>query len=146
MAGDVCSVSCQEDGPLLVKGELEVRGPGAEDVRRESKVALCCCGESGNKPFCDGSHREAEFRASGPIDTRRALPDNAAAEGGAVVITPHANGPYHFDGVIQLARAGDGEETPARFAKPWLCRCGASRNKPFCDGAHKEIPFEAEGL
>ena len=142
---DVCTVRCEENGPLLAEGVLELRGPGPEDARSESRVWFCRCGHSANKPFCDGSHKEVGFEASDPIDTTRAVADDAVGEDGpGVVVKPGANGPVHFDGVIELSSAG--HEGTARFAKPWLCRCGASKNKPFCDGAHKEIPFEAEGL
>lgn len=49
------------DGPLLVRGPIRVvRQDGSvEDITRG---AFCRCGQSGNKPFCDGSHREAGFR------------------------------------------------------------------------------------
>nr|WP_246351486.1 CDGSH iron-sulfur domain-containing protein [Deinobacterium chartae] len=42
------------DGPLLVRGDLRICGPDGE--RSETRVALCRCGASANKPFCDGSH------------------------------------------------------------------------------------------
>ena len=142
--GDVCTVRCHEHGPLLVQGRLRVRGSGGEEEAR-TRAAFCRCGHSANKPYCDGAHKDVRFEASGPIDTSRALaPDHGGDDGPEVVVKPHANGPYHFDGVIELSVAG--QEEGARFAKPWLCRCGASKNKPFCDGAHKQIPFEAEGL
>ncbi len=150
-----CIVHCGGDGPLLVRSPLLVRMPGEEDGIAKPKAALCRCGKSANKPFCDGAHRDIEFRASGPIDTTRATSESeptfgeeaggAAGEpAGEAVVTAHANGPLHFDGVVEMS--GEGHEGSARFLQPWLCRCGASKNKPFCDGSHKEIEFEAEGL
>jgi CDGSH-type Zn-finger protein len=51
------------DGPLLVRGEVELRTPAGEPVpRRRATVALCRCGASGIKPFCDGSHKAIGFR------------------------------------------------------------------------------------
>lgn len=150
MTAHGCIVHCGGDGPLLVRSPLRVRGADAEETEEgvaKPKAALCRCGESTNKPFCDGTHRDTEFQASGPIDTTRAIPESEAAageEGGELVVTAHANGPLHFDGVVEMS--GDGHEGSARYLKPWLCRCGASKNKPFCDGSHKEIGFEAEGL
>ncbi|MYA32610.1 MAG: CDGSH iron-sulfur domain-containing protein [Gemmatimonadales bacterium] len=151
MTTDGCIVHCGGDGPLLVRSPLRVRTAGAEDGIAKPKAALCRCGRSANKPFCDGAHRDIEFRASGPIDTTRATSgaesgSEAATgeEAGEAVVTAHANGPLHFDGVVEIS--GDGHEGSARFRQPWLCRCGASTNKPFCDGSHKEIGFEAEGL
>lgn len=51
------------------------------------------------------------------------------------------NGPLMVPGPITLKDA-DGEQTIER-PKVFLCRCGHSSNKPFCDGAHKKIGFEA---
>ena len=159
MTANGCIVHCGGDGPLLVRSPLRVLTAGAEDGIAKPKAALCRCGQSANKPFCDGAHRDIEFRASGPIDTSRAAseaasePESAAdadaaarsgEEVGEAVVTAHANGPLHFDGVVELS--GEGHEGSAVFRQPWLCRCGASSNKPFCDGSHKEIGFEAEGL
>lgn len=147
MTANGCIVHCGGDGPLLVRSPLRVRSAGAEDGIAKPKAALCRCGQSANKPFCDGAHRDIEFRASGPIDTTRATSDAEAPSGeeaGEAVVTAHANGPLHFDGVVEIS--GEGHEGSARFLGPWLCRCGASKNKPFCDGSHKEIGFEAEGL
>lgn len=147
MTADGCIVHCGGDGPLLVRSPLSVRTAGAEDGIEKPKAALCRCGKSANKPFCDGAHRDIEFRASGPIDTTRAVSGSEATSGeeaGEMVVTAHANGPLHFDGVVELS--GEGHEGSAQFRQPWMCRCGASKNKPFCDGSHKEIEFEAEGL
>ena len=147
MTENGCIVHCGGDGPLLVRSPLRVRTAGAEDGIAKPKAALCRCGQSANKPFCDGAHRDIEFPASGPIDTTRATSEPEASPGeeaGEAVVTAHANGPLHFDGVVEIS--GDGHEGSARFLQPWLCRCGASKNKPFCDGSHKEIGFEAEGL
>jgi hypothetical protein len=58
-----------------------------------------------------------------------------------VQISPIANGPLFVSGGVPIERA-DGEliETRNRVT---LCRCGASSNKPLCDGTHAEIGFEA---
>lgn len=54
-----------KDGPLLVRGVVEVRGPDGAVQRRVERVALCRCGASENKPYCDGSHRKTGFKADG---------------------------------------------------------------------------------
>lgn len=147
MTANGCIVHCGGDGPLLVRSPLRVRIAEAEDGIEKPKAALCRCGKSANKPFCDGAHRDIEFRASGPIDTTRAVPGSEATSGSEaeeIVVTAHANGPLHFDGVVELS--GEGHDGSAHFRQPWMCRCGASKNKPFCDGSHKEIEFQAEGL
>jgi hypothetical protein len=46
------------NGPLLVRGEVEIQSADGEPVYRGSGSALCRCGYSENKPFCDGSHGE----------------------------------------------------------------------------------------
>ncbi|WP_344418451.1 CDGSH iron-sulfur domain-containing protein [Amycolatopsis minnesotensis] len=59
-----------ENGPLLVRGAVELRSQGGQVIEagRET-IALCRCGRSAIKPFCDGTHKIAKFRAaSAPVD------------------------------------------------------------------------------
>ncbi len=56
-------------------------------------------------------------------------------------ITIRKNGPYAVTGTFELKDA-EGNVYPAK-ATMMLCRCGASVNKPFCDGTHSKIGFEA---
>ena len=58
-----------------------------------------------------------------------------------VTIEVTRNGPYLVTGLVEL-RDADGKPLPAK-GKVWLCRCGASTKKPFCDGTHSKIGFEA---
>jgi CDGSH-type Zn-finger protein len=59
----VVIVAC-EDGPLLVRGDFALRGQdGAAIEPGRRTVALCRCGHSAIKPFCDGTHKQARFRA-----------------------------------------------------------------------------------
>ena len=58
-------------------------------------------------------------------------------------ISPGANGPYALEGA-ELRRQS-GEKLPAD-KKVYLCRCGGSQNKPFCDGTHKKIGFSDANL
>jgi uncharacterized Fe-S cluster protein YjdI len=55
-------LTASPNGPLLVRGSIRIVHPDGtgEEV---SRAAFCRCGRSSNKPFCDGSHREAGFRA-----------------------------------------------------------------------------------
>ncbi|WP_292785903.1 MULTISPECIES: CDGSH iron-sulfur domain-containing protein [unclassified Microbacterium] len=57
------TVTAYSDGPLLVRGEIELRASDGTviDPRRRT-VALCRCGLSALKPFCDGTHKAAGFR------------------------------------------------------------------------------------
>ena len=58
-----------------------------------------------------------------------------------VTITVWKNGPYLVSGAVEL-RDADGNLYPAKEAVA-LCRCGASTKKPFCDGTHSKLGFQA---
>lgn len=51
-----------EDGPLILKSGCVLVNPDGTESRRDEPVALCRCGASGRKPFCDGSHRRIGFK------------------------------------------------------------------------------------
>jgi len=55
------------------------------------------------------------------------------------VIQPQINGPLKVSGDIEIV-AADGTVLK-RMTEAWLCRCGKSANKPFCDSAHKAAGF-----
>lgn len=57
-------------------------------------------------------------------------------------ITPYRNGPYLIRGDFTI-RDQDGIEIERSRETVALCRCGRSQSKPFCDGTHKAIGFEA---
>lgn len=59
-----------------------------------------------------------------------------------VVITPQDNGPYRIQGSFKIVTPA-GREFPVDADQVWLCRCGHSGNKPFCDGTHKKIGFQS---
>ncbi|HEX2173413.1 MAG TPA: (4Fe-4S)-binding protein [Dehalococcoidia bacterium] len=60
------SVEAVPDGPLYVRGNLEIRGPSGRLIRRDTRLALCRCGQSLHKPFCDNTHRATGFRDGTP--------------------------------------------------------------------------------
>ena len=170
-------------------------------------MALCRCGGSAKKPFCDGTHRRNGFNDRNTADSTqnkrtayagkrvtifdsRAIcahagfctdelksvfrqhdepwiePDAAEVDqiistirkcpSGALsyaidgieaqppqrppMVTVTDNGPYAVTGGIELigVKLGDG----ASAEHYTLCRCGASKNKPFCDGSHWEVGFK----
>ncbi len=55
------SVAVVRDGPLWVRGRIPVTGADGKRYEVRNRVALCRCGHSENKPFCDGSHKEIGF-------------------------------------------------------------------------------------
>lgn len=55
-------ITCMQNGPLEVKGGLTVVDhEGREIALEDGDQYLCRCGQSANKPFCDGSHKRASF-------------------------------------------------------------------------------------
>jgi len=60
------TIRCRANGPLLVEGTVRVvdhEGHPFPVPEGKTTIALCRCGHSGNKPFCDGAHRDAGFIA-----------------------------------------------------------------------------------
>lgn len=56
------TINARPNGPLYVRGHVRITGSGGRLLREDTRVALCRCGQSGNKPFCDGTHRRVGFR------------------------------------------------------------------------------------
>jgi len=59
-------IRCRENGPLVIQGQVKVVDHLGQEFalpRGKELLALCRCGHSGNKPFCDGSHRQCHFVA-----------------------------------------------------------------------------------
>jgi CDGSH-type Zn-finger protein len=60
-----------------------------------------------------------------------------------VKVTVRDNGPLRIEGPLTIVDAQGAEFGLAGRTTISLCRCGASENKPFCDGAHKRVSFES---
>ena len=125
-----------ENGPLAFHADLAIDGQ-----TRAFRATLCRCGASKRKPFCDGSHTTVAFTASG----EPAIQDSAAlaVRNGTLAINPLRNGPLQAKGALEVVTSTG--RTVTRSTETYFCRCGASSNKPFCDGTHKKIGFAAEG-
>jgi len=203
---DGTTIEVVKNGPYRVSGACRVRNSRGEDVPARGRFALCRCGSSSNKPFCDGTHARIGFDgarftavsadAAQPYRGKRiTIHDNRAlcahsgictdglpgvfrlgqepwieADGadaaaaiaivqrcpsgalsysldgvpppdgpGERLITASANGPYFVSGRVELRADGARPRDPGRYA---LCRCGGSKNKPFCDGTHWAIRFD----
>lgn len=139
-APDENVVTIVPDGPLYVKGDLEVVDGAGSLQLKDTRIAFCRCGASGNKPFCDGQHSGSGFRDPGEIPRDRPESQEITA-GTKLTITPAANGPLKLKGSVTV-RGADGQNAVMRVSVG-LCRCGGSKRKPFCDGAHKDIEFVA---
>jgi CDGSH-type Zn-finger protein/uncharacterized Fe-S cluster protein YjdI len=130
------------NGPLLVEGDVELVGSSGDVLLRDTRMALCRCGRSGNQPLCDGSH-DGEFKDAGHLDADMLSGDAPDGEhDGPVQIRVAKNGPLLVKGPITL-EADDGETSAG--SKGALCRCGASGSKPFCDGSHTMADVELSG-
>jgi CDGSH-type Zn-finger protein len=199
------SIKPRPDGPYLVK-DLENLSNRKGPIEAKSGMALCRCGGSGNKPFCDGTHSKIGFsseKLEGRVEDKRdnyegreiTLHDNRGicAHAGyctdglpsvfrlrqepwidpngasqkeiiaavqkcpsgalsysvertehrdregkpAIFIAP--NGPYLVSGGVDLQDTSRGEGASTEHFT--LCRCGGSKNKPFCDGTHWHKKF-----
>lgn len=136
------TVTLNANGPLYVRGRIiTADGAGAESLREYTRVALCRCGASANKPFCDGSHTKIGFTDAGVLAApAKPLP---AAEPqqptGRIKLNPTVNGPMMIEGWFEFVGADGNKKISGD--KCWLCRCGHSANKPFCDGTHKKAGF-----
>jgi uncharacterized Fe-S cluster protein YjdI/CDGSH-type Zn-finger protein len=63
---DVTTVELQPDGPMYLRGKVRIEDHTGRVIREDTRVALCRCGGSANKPFCDDTHRLIGFRSGTP--------------------------------------------------------------------------------
>lgn len=205
-------IACLPNGPYYLLNDMEVapvpnlRRDSGEPCATVRGVALCRCGGSKDKPFCDGTHGTIGFSDRNTADPgkdkresyvgkhitildNRSLcshaghctdglksvflhgqepwidPDGAevreiiatigkcpsgalsyaiggveaSPQRGPPMVTVTANGPYAVTGGVELIGVKFGEGASTEHYT--LCRCGASKNKPFCDGSHWEVEF-----
>lgn len=133
------SIMVRPNGPLICKGDTEITllNADAELILKEKEFALCRCGLSSNKPFCDGTHKTENIQfAQEFIDERE---EDISDITGDLTITVKSNAMYSFKGAVTIfSRDGLSKTTRTKGA---LCRCGHSDNKPFCDTKHKTYGF-----
>lgn len=138
-AAPLNTLSVSQDGPLYLDGDIHIDDPGADIPGKRVRAALCRCGLSANKPYCDNSHADGKFQDSGAVGRKGT---GSEESGGELHVKLATDGPLLMRGNLEI-RAATG-----RLA--WqgnsvaLCRCGASKNKPFCDGSHKAIGFSSD--
>lgn len=131
------TITISSDGPLYVKGDVRITDPVGETILEDTRVALCRCGRSRNKPLCDGSHEEAEFRAEGALtEAQLAESGEGTSDGGELVIRAADPGPLAIRGSAEIR--GEHSASCGHVRVGALCCCGKSKNKPFCDGSHAE--------
>jgi CDGSH-type Zn-finger protein/uncharacterized Fe-S cluster protein YjdI len=128
-------------GPLYLRGSFVVMTEDDKELLSDTRAALCRCGGSRNKPFCDNSHFAVAFDDPGTVapglDARKEM-----ATSGKLRVVPTANGPLHVLGQITIRNAAN--QVIFEGTETWLCRCGGSASKPFCDGTHQRLGFLTE--
>lgn len=136
------TITVRPNGPYRVEGGVPLEAADGTPYDLKPAYSLCRCGKSANKPYCDKSHAECGF-----IGTETADPLTATGSAGpamveeATVIRVERDGPYLVMGAPTLTYS-DGRicETTTSYR---LCRCGLSKNKPFCDDSHVEAGFRS---
>lgn len=134
----VNSIMLRPDGPLIARGNIEVRDAEGTLLASGDDIALCRCGASKNKPFCDGAHQQSGFKDPGQFKDEKT---EVLGDDGPLVIQCRENAMLLAKGPMQII-SRDGQSSTTRN-KAALCRCGHSANKPFCDARHKQFEFKS---
>jgi CDGSH-type Zn-finger protein/uncharacterized Fe-S cluster protein YjdI len=130
----VNTIHLRQNGPYAVHAALNI-----DEQPPAYRATLCRCGKSNNKPFCDNSHIEGGFEASGEPAT---MPSEPLPErGGALHVIPLKDGPLKVRGPVEICSGTGRTVNRTQYAK--LCRCGGSANKPYCDDTHLRIGFRS---
>jgi len=134
------TITIRPDGPYRVEGGVPLEAPDGTLYELKPAYSLCRCGQSANKPYCDATHKECGFVGAETADP--GFPGGAKEQDdaeGSSLIRVVRDGPYEVVGAPTLTFS-DGRVCETRsFYR--LCRCGASKSKPFCDDTHLQIGF-----
>lgn len=130
----------QKDGPLYLRGRIHVRTADGRFEIEDVRMALCRCGLSKNKPFCDNSHFRISFSDPGLLQDE--LPEELVEDDRGLEILPETNGPLRLSGIFTIYDSTG--RLRFRSQRSVLCRCGGSSRKPFCDGTHRTNGFTTE--
>ena len=135
------SIMVRPDGPLICKGDTDItlQDADAKIILKDKEFALCRCGLSKNKPFCDGTHKTKELKMTQTFNDERE--EDTSGIVADLIITVKTNAMYSIKGPVTIfSRDGLSKTTRTKAA---LCRCGFSEKKPFCDAKHKKCGFTA---
>jgi len=132
------SVMVSYNGPYFIRGKLDIEGSADDMLGVAYRAALCRCGESKNKPFCDNNHENIQFKDYGAIGEKGETLDN---QGDTLKVNTMPDGPLLLKGNVILYTSSGRQAWSGNSVA--LCRCGASENKPFCDGRHKAVGFKS---
>ncbi len=127
------TITIKANGPLIARGIIRVENTQGELLTEEDEVFLCRCGESGNKPFCDGAHKHSGFTDPAQFHDDKTEP---ATGNNSLTITVRDNAMLIAKGPMRIISLDGNCQTTRNKAA--FCRCGRSENKPFCDASHKQ--------
>lgn len=137
----VNTITIGPDGPLYLRGNIEIQNADGETIMEDTRVALCRCGESQNKPICDNSHEDIDFKAPASFDESKLRPTtNGEANHDKLILRLMDNGPILVEGEYEVYSIANQRVSSKKNVA--FCRCGKSTSKPFCDGTHKDVGFE----
>lgn len=135
------TITIVPDGPLYLRGDIEIQNAEGETLLEDTRVAVCRCGASKNKPLCDNSHREIDFQASASFEEAKLRPTkNGDPSNNKLILKLMKNGPILLEGSYSIHSIANQSVNSTKNVA--MCRCGQSGTKPFCDGTHKEVGFE----
>jgi CDGSH-type Zn-finger protein len=135
--------------PLSVRLPVGLEQPVAEEVVQALVLAGAAARRSGRVVADAGDLLAALAELASDEDAApgRAASDPSIGSGDRppppTQVTPYRNGPYLLRGRFALTDQ-DGNAIPSQRRTIALCRCGRSQLRPFCDGTHKLIGFQAE--
>ena len=136
------SITLQKNGPLDIRGDIEVQTHDHKILYKDTRLSLCRCGGSRHKPLCDGLHTITPFKDDGKTPLKDRVSDNKHERKGKCLIVLQPNGPLKMSGPFTIKDANG--QILFHGEKALLCRCGESKNPPFCDGSHTRIDFITE--
>jgi len=135
------TITIVPDGPLYLRGDIEIQNAEGETLLEDTCVAVCRCGESGNKPLCDNTHKEIDFEAPASFQEAKLHPtDSGDPSSKKLILKLMDNGPILLEGTYEVHSIANPSAASSKGVA--MCRCGQSSSKPFCDGTHKEVGFE----
>ena len=65
------TIQAKDNGPFIVKGDASITDGSGEPFETKNHIALCRCGASGKRPFCDGTHSKIGFEAAEKADEQK---------------------------------------------------------------------------
>ncbi len=133
------TIFVRENGPFIFKGNIVIEDASGNVLLEDNEAYLCRCGQSNNKPFCDGEHKTCVFTDTAQfnddkgevISTEASIPEKEQQ----LVVSVRDNAMLIAKGPMTIQNE-EGSSLTTRN-KAALCRCGLSKNKPFCDASHK---------